>query len=140
MASAKTGNLVQLFLRLNSSTSWKYATCNTEIALEAESEIIEEATKCGVFKQPGTKSFTIPFSAFSNYELGANEISHNQLWDWFVAGSTIEFILGDSAGTAVIAQYTGTGKIGSLSQSFNVDEFIGYEFDLIVDGTPTRVV
>jgi len=139
MASPKTGNLVKLYLRENgSTTAFKYVVCNTTLSLDGTAEEISTNTKCGVLKTAGTTSFEIPFAGVTDFAGDAGTISANELYNWFAANSQLDFVIGDAATAGTVLDFSGVGSLTSLTVAAEVDNFISFDANLSVSGTPVN--
>ena len=135
----KSGNLIKLYLREAGSTaSYKYVVCNEDLALEGTSDEISRPTKCGTLKTAGTPSYTIPLSGVANFTLDADQLSHNELSDWFATQQSLEFVLSDAATGGTIINYSGNGVLTDFSLQLPVDDMIGFTGTLAVNGTPVN--
>ncbi len=138
MATVKSGNLIKLYLRENGSTaSFGYVVCNEDLTLDGTSDEISRPTKCGVLKAAGTPSYEIPYSGVANFAPDAGQISEATLAEWFQDGTTLDFVFGDSATSAVIIDRSGTGVITAHSVTSPVDDLVGFEGTFSVSGNLT---
>ena len=138
-ATGKSGNLIKLYLRLNGSTaSYKYVVCNEDLALNGTSDEVSRKTKCGTLKTAGTPEFEIPFSGVANFSNDADQLSHNELWNFFATGSTLDYVLGDASTSGTVLDFSGTCTITDLNISAPVDDFVAFDGTLAVSGTPVN--
>ena len=139
MATPKSGNLVKLYLReTGSTTAFKYVVCNTTLSLDGTAEEISTTTKCGVLKAAGTTSFEIPFAGVTDFAGTAGTISANDLYNWFAANTSVDFVIGDAATAGTVLDFSGVAFITSLTVSSEVDNFISFDGTLSVNGTPVN--
>jgi hypothetical protein len=139
MATPKSGNLVKLYLRESgSTTAFKYVVCNTTLSLDGTAEEISTNTKCGVLKAAGTTSFEIPFAGVTDYAGDAGTISANNLYNWFAAGQLLDFVIGDAATAGTVLDFSGTASITALAVAAEVDNFVSFDGNLSVNGTPVN--
>jgi len=138
-ATGKSGNLIKLYLRENGSTAtYKYVVCNEDLALNGTSDEVSRKTKCGTLKTAGTPEFEIPFSGVANFTLDADQLSHNELYDWFAAQATLDFVLGDASTGGTVLDFSGTVSITDLNIAAPVDDFVAFDGTLAVSGTPVN--
>jgi len=138
-ATPKSGNLIKLFLRQTGSTaSFRFVVCNEELSLDGSSDEVSRATKCGVLKTAGTPSFEIPLSGVSDFLPAAGTISHNELWDWFAAGTSLDFVFGDLSTAGTVLDYSGNGVFTALNIQAPVDDFVAFDATFAVNGTPVN--
>jgi len=139
MATPKSGNLIKLYLRENGSTgSFRFVVCNENLELDGSADEVSRATKCGVLKTAGTPSFEIPVSGVADFAPTAETISHNELWNWFAAGVSLDFVYGDAPAAGTILDFTGNGVFTSMTIGSNVDDFVEFDATFAVNGTPVN--
>ena len=139
MATYKSGNLIKLYLRPNgSTTAFGYIVCNEDLALNGTGNEITRSTKCGVLKDNGEISFEIPFSGVADIAPGGGTLSHNQLYDWFVAKTSLDFVFGDASSGGAVLDFSGVGVLTALNIQAPVDDFVGFDGTLSVTGNPTN--
>jgi hypothetical protein len=137
--TTKSGNLIKLYLRENgSTTAFKYVVCNEDLSLDGTSDEISRPTKCGTLKTPGTPSFETPFSGVANFTPDADQISHNDLYNWFAAGTILDFVIGDASTGGTVLDFSGTCSITALTIQAPVDDFVGFDGTLAISGTPVN--
>lgn len=135
----KSGNLIKLYLRENGSTvAYKYVVCNEDLSLDGTSDEVSRPTKCGTLKTAGTPSFEVPLSGVANFTPDADQISHNELWDWFAAGTALDFVVGDASTGGTVLDFSGVGTLTALSIQAPVDDFVAFDGTLAVNGTPVN--
>lgn len=139
MATGKSGNLIKLYLRENGSTaSFKYVVCNEDLSLDGTSDEVSRPTKCGTLKTAGTPSYEAPFSGVANFANSADQISHNELSDWFAAQTVLDWVISDAATGGAVIDKSGTGVLTAYSEGYPVDDFISFTATLAVNGTPVN--
>lgn len=139
MATPKSGNLIKLFLREAGSTAqFKYVVCNEDLSLDGTSDEISRPTKCGTLKAPGTPSFEIPLSGVMDTVPGVDQISSNEMWDWFASQQELEWLIADAATGATIVDKSGVGSLTAFTETYSVDDFIAFTGTLSVNGTPAN--
>lgn len=139
MADTNLGNVIFLYLRPNGGTiAFKKVVCNEELALSLDRDIIEANTKCGVLKAAGSLSSEIPFSGVANFTPAGTELSHNELLDWQLAATKLDWIVSDASTGGTKIDMSGAGYLGSFELTASTDEFISFDCTLAVDGTPVN--
>ncbi len=135
MATTYSGGLIFLWLRPNGTTTgFKSVVCNEDLAISLNTEIIERTTKCGVLKAPGQASSEIPFSGVCDFAPGGTQVSHDQLLDWAIAKTKLDFVLGDLSTGGTILNVSGAGYLGDFELQAPAEDFIAFDATFAVDG------
>ena len=141
MATPKSGNLIKLYLRENGSTAaLRYVVCNEALSLDGTSDEVSRPTKCGTLKTAGTPSFEIPVSGVADTAPDADQVSASELWAWFAAGTTLDFVWGDDDTAPAFFGYSGVGAFTAMTLDAPVDDFVAFDGTFAVSGTPTDMI
>lgn len=137
MADNILGNDIKLFLREDGSTgAWLEIVCGEELSIALNRTTVERVTKCEVLKRGGALNTEIPFSGVSEFSPTGTQASHDQLLDWQIANTALEFKVADLSSGAVKMDISGDCSISDFEITATVDDYVAFSGTLAVNGAP----
>lgn len=128
------GKLVDVQISTNLVTpAWKKIVCSTDAGLDGSVDTTTVNTKCGVLKARGNVGWTFTGSGMVNQTPGVNEISATEVATLFQDGTAILVKLAHVT-TESIFYRSGQGTISAYSESAGVEDNVGYDFTIEIDG------
>ncbi len=117
-----------------STPDWKLVACSTSDGFSGSTDNVAISNKCeGNWTKnlPGDRSWTFSNSAYAQHPAAANQISHNELFDLWAAGTVGQWKLESVQGAA---QYLRIGEawISELGETADSGDYL--QFDLSLQG------
>jgi hypothetical protein len=123
-------------------SSGKIIVCEEVNSFSGTSNVSERKTKCGTITNTDTPTYTFSVSGVAAGDLGANNVSAKQLFDWLNDNTLVYFKYANavsgtiSAGEIIDAE--GTFRVSSVTITSDVgDAVVTFDAEMAVTGAVT---
>lgn len=121
----------------------KVLLCEVDLSWDSTATVSEAETKnCGTFKVAGSPSNTISGAGIVAGDLGANEVSSQQLMIWLNNQATVFYALfnitdGGTIAANEVAYRTGSGYFSKVGETWNTGDKMGkFSYEFVPNGVP----
>lgn len=123
--------LLQFNMGTTGSPLWKDVTCIDANSLESASDEINGDSKCGIDRQPGDVSWTVPIGGFYELEPTATQISGQELIGIRTNKDFVDFRMRNATNTFYRA---GNAYLSEYSEDMPFNELVKWTGTLSVKG------
>lgn len=124
------GDDVEFLVRVADTGTFKEMVCEETLTIDITNDVTTTKTKCGPFKGVQTPDFKVNGTGVYNYAPTSSEVSYNQVADWQIAKTKVEFIIRNQAFGAIVAgdalRFSGYGYFVSSQGSFPANDVVKF--------------